>query len=1020
MAVPPATAATAPSAAQAAAPAAWAAAAAAAGASGSPAAGGSFRPGASRRMRIWLDGVINLPLRPRFAQLLPERCPRMNSASREEVKVHIVEVEPDNRGGNQGRLPATYLRVGGRQDASGAVTFREDLGNRFVETYFAKDWRLRFEVHVGGTAPIAYAEIDSEDLARRREWRLLLSDPVTSEAVYSTTSRRLRCCARRADAADTPTVAGASAYNSEVLRATELSWSRGNVRCPSFLFVRTSLPDEDDATSAFGSVSQEPVRRSCSSVAPQLLQQQQQQQPLLHAHAAQTCRRDAGGVSVCGGGSRRPHAMLLTRGTRGDVQPFVALARGLVLHCGCKATVVTEICWKKFVKAARQGLPPGSLNFRPSGGDTMRKVNSSMSRFFLRHGQHSDSLQALIYSRSQVEFFPSEGCFYHWACEERPDFIVFSLTTMHISMILSETLEIPIVGFILQPTREIEPRTNPQTVVDDVFGPLREIIHGPAFVALLQQVMERIPSSETLNELRVSRGLAPCPPDFDTSSRIHTEMANQGVDMIVPISPLVLGEQADVLRQEGMTLTDFIFLRLGGEKLEPRVQDFIQRAHREKRKVVAMTFSSMPVGRKRMLQIAADICHNSLPPADPGQERHKPAVIACLAGQVDDEGEPSSLDLRRDVESLERAGRLLCLSHGVPFGALFPAVDAAILHGGLGVTSEALLAGIPVVTSGVLLMDQRYWAARIADLGCGSKGVPVEQLVAPSATAVEGARFQCLLNVASSSAVGGSGGSSADSGAANAALAALPSLPANTGAAVRFSMPAIPTLAVELVNQALDQRMEHLSEVPAMGAQSASTVGGVASALGAMATTPPTPPLPWAVKAKQLGSMLHEAHPDGDHDGVMRNARAVFEAGWARPSTVRNSYARGRGCARIAARQGYCFLMCLGSCAKWLICAQVPRCLGLHLRFATWCLCCGPLRACYLRALRGLSTTSRLGGVAVSEVLLPNDPMSFEAEEYMCAATMPADGKVFNDPCSKAEQPHLNHAPFQSDAISDE
>merc|ERR1712183_129027 len=63
------------------------------------------------------------------------------------------------------------------------------------------------------------------------------------------------------------------------------------------------------------------------------------------------------------------------------------------------------------------------------------------------------------------------------------------------------------------------------------------------------------------------------------------------------------------------------------------------------------------------------------------------------------------------------------------FGALFAQIDAAILHGGVGVTSEALFAGIPVITSGLLLMDQRYWAARVAELGCGPPGVCIDDLL---------------------------------------------------------------------------------------------------------------------------------------------------------------------------------------------------------------------------------------------------------------------------------------------------
>merc|ERR1712087_1013017 len=73
--------------------------------------------------------------------------------------------------------------------------------------------------------------------------------------------------------------------------------------------------------------------------------------------------------------------------------------------------------------------------------------------------------------------------------------------------------------------------------------------------------------------------------------------------------------------------------------------------------------------------------------------------------------------------------RLLVLHRSLDFGALFPRLDAVVHHGGLGVTSEALSAGIPVVVSGILLLDQRYWAARMADLGCGPSGLYIDDLM---------------------------------------------------------------------------------------------------------------------------------------------------------------------------------------------------------------------------------------------------------------------------------------------------
>ena len=49
-----------------------------------------------------------------------------------------------------------------------------------------------------------------------------------------------------------------------------------------------------------------------------------------------------------------------------------------------------------------------------------------------------------------------------------------------------------------------------------------------------------------------------------------------------------------------------------------------------------------------------------------------------------------------------KEGRLLLRASGASFAALFPKLDALIGLGGLGVTSEALRAGVPIITSGIL------------------------------------------------------------------------------------------------------------------------------------------------------------------------------------------------------------------------------------------------------------------------------------------------------------------------------
>lgn len=547
---------------------------------------------------------------------------------------------------------------GGTQDSFGNIQFRTE---RFAKVALVRGWRVRFDVfeRVGrGSKPLAYAEIDVEDLASRPSWRLLLSDPANCEAIYNNQCERVP--------------------NSDPLDST--------ARRPSFLEVRTQLTGHE--------------ARPVPSTAP----------PRGHRRLKD---------------EHRKRVMIITRGTRGDVQPFVALARGLVLPpYNCEVILVTELEWKKFVCDARKDLPEGSLRFRPSGGNTMMKVNSDVSTWAIRAGQHNDSIMALMLARSEVEFFPSEGCFYHWAFEENPDFIVFGFTLVHVAMILSESLRIPIVGFLLQPHRDIEPRANPETVMDELLGPTRQIIDSEAFSAAMMQVMERIPSTDTLNAIRLSRGLAPAPRDISTTHVHYDELVQLQVPMVVPIPPVAMGEQL-LSPENGLQLTDFIFLNTNDE-LSPEILEFINAAKKQKRKVVVIAFSSMPVGRKYILELAVEVCMHCMPPVDNPEEMHKPAVICMIGGQG---SELSTHLVEQEATQLQDQGRLLVLTRGVPFGALFPRVDAAVLHGGLGVTSEALRAGIPVVTSGILLMDQRFWARRLSEMGCGSEGVPFRQLL---------------------------------------------------------------------------------------------------------------------------------------------------------------------------------------------------------------------------------------------------------------------------------------------------
>lgn len=65
-----------------------------------------------------------------------------------------------------------------------------------------------------------------------------------------------------------------------------------------------------------------------------------------------------------------------------------------------------------------------------------------------------------------------------------------------------------------------------------------------------------------------------------------------------------------------------------------------------------------------------------------------------------------------------------------PYRWLLPRVSAMVHHGGAGTTSQAMAAGIPAVAV-PHMGDQPYWGARIARLGVGPRPIPRVKLTAP-------------------------------------------------------------------------------------------------------------------------------------------------------------------------------------------------------------------------------------------------------------------------------------------------
>ena len=82
-------------------------------------------------------------------------------------------------------------------------------------------------------------------------------------------------------------------------------------------------------------------------------------------------------------------------------------------------------------------------------------------------------------------------------------------------------------------------------------------------------------------------------------------------------------------------------------------------------------------------------------------------------------GELGGIDLPDTVFKLESA----------PFAWLFPRMAAVVHHGGAGTTSAGLRAGVPSIIV-PFFADQPFWGRRVADLGVGPQPIPRKQLTA--------------------------------------------------------------------------------------------------------------------------------------------------------------------------------------------------------------------------------------------------------------------------------------------------
>jgi len=402
------------------------------------------------------------------------------------------------------------------------------------------------------------------------------------------------------------------------------------------------------------------------------------------------------------------HIMMVTRGTRGDIQPFIALARGFAETYGYMVTIQTELEYRDFVLDKCKDVEHGKVRFLPSGGDTMTRIMKPEAKWGMK--QKSEFIQSIMMAWSEADFFGSMSTVVNSLTRTQNsscpvDLIVPGFTMMATGMVTSEYCDVPMVAFVLQPSAIPSADPNWKAII-----PIERAAIVPGWDQFVAMGQEKTSSHQMVGCLKfISEGsdLPEWREAFGLKGNINQwkSLMGQNIPIVIPIQPGTFDRPADWA--PNVAMSDFIFLTSkaqGANAFGEELDTFITSAKSAGRKLAVMTFSSMPVQRDKMLAAAIKMV----------TETKHPVSLVYVGTRYD----PVGAAQEQKIQELKDKGLFIELARA-PFDILFREMDVFIIHGGLGTTVDALRMHKPVAVTGVLLMDQRFWGKVCNDKGVG-------------------------------------------------------------------------------------------------------------------------------------------------------------------------------------------------------------------------------------------------------------------------------------------------------------
>ncbi|GAB5520465.1 MAG: glycosyltransferase [Rhodothermales bacterium] len=370
---------------------------------------------------------------------------------------------------------------------------------------------------------------------------------------------------------------------------------------------------------------------------------------------------------------------LLTAGSRGDVQPYIALGKSLA-DAGYTVTVAAHAPFEAFVEGH-------GLSFFPLSGDPKAMLEGETGRAWLEtNGNPIQFLRGAIeLARPELRALLADCV----RATEDADAILYPTLLAFAGASIGEARGIPAIPAYLQhvhPTKHYPP---PFTVPAPVLAGLVNHFAYQAGYALFWRLIR----DEANAWRRSALGLAPLPNDRPITHWMqHAPMCLYGFSRHVLPPPNDWPTNAHV--------TGYWFLDAPDWSPPKALADFLN----DGPPPVYIGFGSMT---NRDPEAVATMVVEAL------QRTGERGLLLTGWGGIADMNLPNSV----------------FVIDGAPHHRLFPRMKAVVHHGGAGTTAAGLRAGRPSILI-PFFGDQPFWGWRVASLGVGPKPVPRKHLTA--------------------------------------------------------------------------------------------------------------------------------------------------------------------------------------------------------------------------------------------------------------------------------------------------